>query len=310
MYGTVKKDKREPEAKRPFGYQQWSESPNGSFSPAGSTVAAIAPGYYDLAQSQSGQIFFLPIRARGDELIRFPDSASVAVLNGIVDFWEREDLFAQYDLPFKRGILLYGPPGSGKSCTLQLACRDVVERGGIVLTFPQSSALFLAAYRALRDIQPDIPVVVLMEDFEVTIKKVDESALLNLLDGVEELHKVVFLATTNYPEKLDPRVINRPSRFDVRVRVDPPSEQARRIYLANLVQEGDHLDIDSYVADTAGLSLAHVKELFVATHILGSDYRETVTRLQTMRERVTSLDEPDDAGLAAGGVVSRPGHYL
>lgn len=282
-------------------YVQWSEMPDGvGYTPAGKTVAELKPGYYDLA-SVNGTIFFLPVRARSDDLLRFPDSASLEVLEGISDFWDREPIFRKYGLPFKRGILLYGPPGSGKTCTLQLIAREVVERGGIVITFEPN--LFLPAYRALRDIQPDTSVVVLMEDFEsLMTNESSRSRLLNLLDGVEELHKVVFLATTNYPEKLEDRIINRPSRFDLRIRVDHPGTDARRLYLESLVHEEDNINIDQCVADTEGLSLAHLKELFVATHILGGGYDKTVQRLRSMSiDRVSSVDDKRPKGVGPFG---------
>jgi len=276
------------------GYSQWAESEDGTFSPVGSTVAEIQPGYYDLASDTSGRIFFVPLRSRTDDLLQFPDSASLSVLEGLKDFWAREDRFRRYGLPFKRGILMYGPPGSGKSCTVQLVARDVVQRGGIVLTFVPG--LFLRAYRALRDIQPDIPVVALMEDLDGIFdssSRATVSSILNLLDGVEELDRVVFLATTNYPEKLEDRVQNRPSRFDIKILVPRPSAAARRLYLEALVKEDDDLDITAYVNASEGLSLAHLKELFVAVHILGNPFEETAERIQGMREAASSRN--DDA---------------
>lgn len=284
-------------------YTQWAEGDGGVYTPVGKTVAQLEPGYYDPMMTMQGQLLFVPVRARADELLRFPDSASLAVVDGIVDFWEREDLFYRYDLPYKRGILLYGPPGSGKTCTLQLAAREVVARGGVVVSF-ESPDVFLTAYRALRDVQPETPLVVLMEDFETLLAK-RESKVLNLLDGVESLHKVVFLATTNYLERLEPRIINRPSRFDIRIKVARPTAEQRRLYLQDLKRDGDVIDIDRMVADTDELSLAHVKELFVATHILGADYYATVARLREMQEK-----RPHSSEDSASGFVENTGNYL
>jgi len=284
-------------------YLQWAEMPDElGYTPAGKTVKKLKPGYYDIEMSSSGQVFFLPIRSRTDDLIKFPDSASLEVLEGIRDFWDREKKFRQYGLPFKRGILLYGPPGSGKSCTLQLVSREVVERGGIVVTFDPGT--FLAGYRALRDVEPTTPLVVLMEDFESYMRSSGlQSRILNLLDGVEELDRVVFIATTNYPEELEDRIINRPSRFDLRVCVDFPSDDARRLYLESIVQPGDEVDIERYVKDTQGLSLAHVKELFVSTHILGADYDGSVERLQSMASEKVSGSGTVRAGDQVGNYI-------
>ena len=292
-----------------MSYSQWAESSEGTFAPVGKTTNQIRAGHYDLGADQAGNIFFVPIRARADDLLQFPDSASLEVIDGIKDFWQREDRFRRYGLSYKRGILLYGPPGSGKTCTLQLVARDVVERGGVVLTF--DPRIFLPAYRAFRDIQPETPMVVLMEDFEEYMKGGYASKILNLLDGGEQLHRTVFLATTNYPEKLEDRIINRPSRFDLRILVGNPSDDARRDYLTSLLRDGDMVDVAAYVRDTAGLSLAHVKELFVATHILGNDYAGTVSRMQKMATEKVSSAETGYAPLGAAGAYGvRVGNFL
>ncbi len=289
-------DEREPVV----GYTQWSQLNDGSgFTPVGKTVSQILPGYYDLA-SVEGQIYFVPVRARTDSLLEFPDSASKDVLSGIVDFWEREKLFQRYGLPYKRGILMFGPPGSGKSCTLQLVAREVVDRGGIVVTFQPS--IFLYAYRAFRDIQPETKMVVLMEDFE-TLMKGNESKVLNLLDGVEALDNVVFLATTNYPERLETRVMNRPSRFDICIKVDHPTAAGRKIYIESLLKEGDEVDVEQYVTDTDNMSLAHLKELFVSTVILGRNYTETVDRLTRMRDNSASSVDDEKTGATIGNFM-------
>jgi len=53
------------------------------------------------------------------------------------------------------------------------------------------------------------------------------------------------------------------------------------------------MPVERYVADTEGMSLAHVKELFVATVILGGDYEQTVTRLQQMHVEQPSSDDDE-----------------
>ena len=263
-------------------YKQFSKI--GTFiRPVGNTQPVLEPGHYDVGADDQG-LFFVNVPSRQDRLIEFADSASHAVLKAIRDFWAREAQFKRYELSYKRGIMLWGPPGSGKTCTMELVSRDIIEQGGLVFNYPGDAhpKIFQAAYRAVRDIMPEVPILVLMEDFEVLVARTNQSALLNMLDGVEQLHKIAFLASTNYPEKLDPRIINRPSRFDVRVEIAAPPAKLRAAYLKSLVKDDDQLDIPEYVRDTKGLSLAHVKELFVAVHVLGADYRATVRRLTQM----------------------------
>jgi len=128
----------------PFTRRQWARS-RGNYTLVGDTVDALPPGFYDISVDQAGSIFFVPYRARTEELLRFPDAATDKIVSEIETFWEREHVFAKFGLPFKRGILLYGPPGGGKTCTLQLLARDVVARGGIVIIYQPE--LFVMAYR-------------------------------------------------------------------------------------------------------------------------------------------------------------------
>ena len=75
-------------------------------------------------------MYFEKIAVKTEGLIEFPDSNSDKVIGEIKNFWGRESEFKEYNLTYKRGIILWGPPGSGKSCTVQMVMKDVVERKG------------------------------------------------------------------------------------------------------------------------------------------------------------------------------------
>lgn len=252
------------------------------------TVDEVVPGVYDMVATQQG-FFFTPLDARVDELIRFPDTTVSEVVDEIDAFWSREAMFRAHELPYKRGILLWGPPGSGKSCTLQLIARDVVARGGVVLIFNHPD-VFITGYRIFRAVQKDTPLVVLMEDLDTILERSPETKVLNLLDGIELVDKVVFLATTNYPEKMSDRIVNRPSRFDRKYKVAHPEDASRHMYLKSLIRGDDSIDLEKWASETKGLSLAHLKELFISVVILGSDYEKTLAVLKKMQERTSSLD--------------------
>jgi len=184
---------------------------------------------------------------------------------------------------------------SGKSCTLQFIMKNVIEDlKGIVIIF-DAPTLFIQGMRALRQIQKDVPVVAIMEDLDSILEYYSESSVLNILDGINQVESCIFLATTNYPEKLGARVINRPSRFDKRFKIGFPSAEARLIYFqhlfAKLPDHGENLN--RWVKDSEGFSMAHMKELFVAVKILGDDYEEAVEILQSMQEQISSERDGD-----------------
>jgi ATPase family associated with various cellular activities (AAA) len=271
---------------------QWTTGDNRRFIPSGSTKKSLPPGVYEIHQSSTIGLYFEKFPVRTEGLIRFPQTNSEKVLNQIDTFWNREHIFKEYKLPHKRGILLWGPPGGGKTCTVNLIMKDVVEdRQGIVIKFTHPS-LFLEGMRVLRAIEKDTPVVVLMEDIDAILESNDESQVLNILDGVESVQKVVFLATTNYPERLGPRVVNRPSRFDKRYKIGYPDQESRTIYFKHLCgaksPEELGINLTKWVTDTEDFSIAHLKELFVAVVILGDTYTESLEDLKEMGENISS----------------------
>ena len=257
------------------------------------TSDLMKPGMYDPGVTQEGRIYFSPVDQRNDALLRFPNSISTKIVDEISLFWERERAFRDHDIPFKRGILLHGPPGSGKSSTLRQITQDVIEHGGVVMQFA-NPRVFVDAFRVFRMIQSDTPVVVTMEDLDTILERGNESYIMNMLDGIELVEKVVFLATTNYPEKLSARIGNRPSRFDRLYFIGHPNQPARRMYLESLLLPGDDVDLDQWARDTKGLSIAHLKELFVGVVVLGGEYAEVLKLMKGMKQIPKSTDEGYD----------------
>jgi SpoVK/Ycf46/Vps4 family AAA+-type ATPase len=170
----------------------------------------------------------------------------------------------------------------------------VIKRGGVVFKYcdPDITARGL---RIFREIQEDTPCVVLMEDLDSILRYNRETDVINLLDGVDKIDKVVFLATTNYPEQLGERVINRPSRFDRRYFIGPPNSASRELFFKFMLDKGGDkkpsvVDVPKWVKDTDGMSIAHLKELFVACVILDTPYKQAIETLKAMDALPNSED--------------------
>lgn len=278
------------------GYVQWSSSDGKRFIPSSKTSKKLTPGVYEIQHCPNIGIYFEKIPVLTTGVLRFPETNSDKVVDEIQKFWKKESLFKEYKLTYKRGIILWGPPGSGKSCTIRLIMQDVVERDGVVVKFGHPS-LFCEGIRKLREIQPNTPLVILMEDMDSILEIYNESEVLNILDGVNQIDKAVFLATTNYPEKLGARIINRPSRFDKRFKIGHPNAESRRMYFEYIMGGKDKIkslkiNLDQWVEDSEDFSIAHLKELFTAVVILGDDYNDALEALSSMREaKPDSIDD-------------------
>jgi SpoVK/Ycf46/Vps4 family AAA+-type ATPase len=203
-------------------------------------------------------------------------------------FWQMEERYRKHGLLYKRGILLWGPPGGGKTATITLLNKHLLDNGGVVVMcdHPKITSMGL---EALRRIEPERRIICIMEDIDEIIEKYGEHDLLALLDGENQVDRIVMLASTNYPDRLGARICNRPSRFDERIKVGMPSRAARRVYLKNLLGENDP-DIERWVEDTDNLSVAHLRELAAAVRCLDQNYTEVLDRLKTMKHRLKSED--------------------
>lgn len=287
------------------GLCQYASTDGIKYFPSGVTVPSLEPGVYSIKFDVQRGIFFTQIPIKTDGLIHFPETNSELVTEEIKKFWDRREIFAKHGLTHKRGIVLYGPPGSGKSSTIQLVMRDVISRGGVVFKFDMPST-YSEGVRIFRQIQPDTPVVCLMEDIDSLIRTHDESQILNILDGVDQIDRVVYLATTNHPGMLGERILNRPSRFDKRFEMGHPKEESRRIYFEHLCDEETikkcDIDFDQWVEDTDGMSIAHLKELFISVVILGNKYKEALSVIREMIEiRPRSLESSNESFGFFGG---------
>jgi SpoVK/Ycf46/Vps4 family AAA+-type ATPase len=100
------------------------------------------------------------------------------------------------------------------------------------------------------------------------------------------LENVVYIATTNYIEKLKERIINRPSRFDRRIYVPFLDFDDRVFFFNNKLKPEDlkKIDVNKWAEDTEGMSIAHLAELIKSVLIFGSDYDEIIQTLRAMQD--------------------------
>lgn len=296
------------------GLKQWSTQDHGkTFLAAGETMAELIPGMYEIRTNERVGLYFERVKIKQEGLIRFPDTVSDMIIAQLQTFWAREQFYRYMGILYKRSILTWGPPGNGKSSLIQIVMADVIALGGVVFKFTYPS-LFMSGLRQFREIQPNTPVVVIMEDLDSIMSGMlyPETEVLQILDGVDTPDKLVFLATTNYPERLGERVINRPVRFDWTCKIGPLSAESRRIYFEHLVApllrdapeavSADveaalgRIELDRWVEDTSELSIAHLKELFTSVVMYDSDYDETMVRLRGMKKAVSSTDNGNELG--------------
>lgn len=268
-------------------HKQYLQTEN-KFYPLGPTTKKLPPGYYVTDDDPRG-LFAYQISYSVADIIQFENSITETIRKEFDDFWDKKDEYLSRGEDHKRGYLLHGPQGGGKTCLVKLLLKAFIASGGIVFQFGQFTEKFIEMFR---DIESDTRIMVIIEDIDGwCVNRENERVLLSFLDGETPLVNTVIIATTNYPEKLPARIRNRPSRFDRCAEVPNPNEAQREKYLKKKSKTLSDQDIIKWVKDTKNFSIAHIKELLLGVEVFGSLYDEVLDRINIMRKAEASSEK-------------------
>lgn len=265
-------------------YTQYQPSPRG-YVPTGRTIKRLPPGFY-LPTFIRETLHLVPQNITTDNLIRLTDSRGDQLLKEVKNFRSlkqelkdgNEDAHGGYLRT--RGYMLHGPPGGGKTSLIQLLVADVVKEGGIVLMGQCHPSCLSSAISAVRQIDPNQEIVVILEDFDALIEEYKESSYLSLLSGEDTSDNCLFLATTNYVEKLDARMYNRPGRFNDLIYIGMPSEKNRFEYLKTKLKKED--EAQKVAKMTEGFSIDHLRALVIGVYFERKGLDAEVERLSKL----------------------------
>lgn len=274
---VAKKDNKETEH-----YQMWSIAGHAIY-PCEKAIDKLEPSQYNVEVDGNGRVYFTKTLVNLDDLMILPDNENERILQSIEHFCTRKTFFKKFGFLWKRGIFLYGPPGGGKTSTIQMVSKTIIDKGGISL-YVDNPRLGTKGLDIIRRIEPIRPILVILEDIDAIIDECGEASLLALLDGEHQVDNVIYLSTTNYPEKLDKRFTNRPSRFDEIRYVGMPTRAARKVFFEakNPRLRKNHTDLNLWLDKTDGYSIAHMKEVIVSVECLGNSFDSTILRLNEM----------------------------
>ncbi len=188
-------------------------------------------------------------------------------------FFDARSVYERYGIPWKRGAIFVGPPGNGKTHTLKALINQLGKPCLYVRSFESECGTEQENMAEVFERARMSACVVVLEDLDSMIDDDNRSFFLNELDGFQPNTGVVVLATTNHPDKLDPSILDRPSRFDRKYQFDLPGPAERLAYInkwnSELERElllSEHSQA-TLVEQTEGFSFAYLKELFVSATV-------------------------------------------
>jgi AAA+ superfamily predicted ATPase len=200
------------------------------------------------------------------------DRLKQEIQNDFAQFFLSREIYERYRVPWKRGVLFIGPPGNGKTHTVKALINQLARPCLYVKSFKSEYATDQENMRLVfARARMTTPCLVVLEDLDSTIDDKSRAFFLNELDGFETNAGVVVLATTNHPDRLDPALLDRPSRFDRKYYFDLPAEAERSEYISRWNNElQPELRLSERVAaevvrQTEGFSFAYMKELFLSS---------------------------------------------
>ena len=230
-------------------------------------------GVEDLVLEEVPDVSYADIGGLDEQIEQITDAIELPFLHA--------DLFTEFDLPSPKGILLYGPPGCGKTLIAKAVANSLAKRVAEVSEDDAARSFFinikgpellnkyvgeterqirLVFQRAREKAQEGWPVIVFFDEMESLfrtrgsgissdIESTIVPQLLAEIDGVEALRNVIVIGASNREDLIDPAIL-RPGRLDVKIRIERPDElSASSIFERYLTAE---LPIDPTLIATTG----------------------------------------------------------
>jgi predicted AAA+ superfamily ATPase len=200
----------------------------------------VKPGIYSIMKDMNG--YFLKNTSFVNDSI-LEEFVNTKHIEEVVDcFFNNLHLYAEFGIEVpKRGVLLYGPAGSGKTTALNKSVQKYAKDGKTLILVWHTSKY--EAYEVQDFIKSFNMIgiekmILVCEDLggseNDNVRMRSDSSLLSLLDNQEKTFTlpIMIIATTNYPENFAANLTNRAGRFDDKIKVGYPPPEARKALLS------------------------------------------------------------------------------
>ncbi|TQV96197.1 hypothetical protein V2A60_003364 [Cordyceps javanica] len=216
------------------------------------------------------------MKASWDSVILDQDMKK-ALLDDHLSFFRSRSTYQNLKVPWKRGIIYYGPPGNGKTISIKATMHTLYKLTPEVPTlYVRTLASFLGPEDSIKKIfslaRQFAPCYLVFEDLDSIVSDNVRSYFLNEVDGLQSNDGIFMIGSTNHLDRLDPGIARRPSRFDRKYFFPNPNLKERIAYChfwqsklaSNKSIEFPDKLCEAIAKITDNFSFAYMQEAFVA----------------------------------------------
>jgi transitional endoplasmic reticulum ATPase len=197
----------------------------------------------------------------------------------VQNFFDTRRIYQASNVPWKRGVILHGLPGNGKTVSVKALVNSLAKRNDpvpslYVKSLDGCNGPKYSIQLIFRKARAMAPCLLVFEDLDSLVTSKTRSYFLNEVDGLESNDGILMVGSTNYLDRLDAAITKRPSRFDRKYHFKLPDEAARLAYASywsrKFSEPNELVDFPEALCPivakiTSDFSFAYLKELFIVS---------------------------------------------
>lgn len=243
-------------------------------------------------------------KSRWEDVI-LEEAMKKQIIGDVENFFDGQKTYQDLKVPWKRGIIYYGPPGNGKTISIKAMMHSLYQRGingntklSVPTLYVRSLSSFAGPEYSLQAIfnkaRQVAPCYLVFEDLDSIVNDRVRSYFLNEVDGLKSNDGILMVGSTNHLDRLDPGISKRPSRFDRKYYFPDPDYDQRvqyAKYWQGKLKDNDAVEFPDDLCPaiakiTDKFSFAYMQEAFVASLLAiaargGNEASETVKNVSS-----------------------------
>lgn len=240
-----------------------------------------------------------------------PTELKKRIKNNIEGFLKSEELYKKANIPWRRGILLWGEPGCGKTSLIKIimSCYNLKP---VTITINGHNPVDEMIEEAFAYANQSAPSLLFLEDINVLLTEMmNVSHFLQLMDGVSSKSGVLVVGTANDLSTLTKNVTDRPSRFDNKFEIPLPDKKMAARYLEHWLKDIKDKSLCKKIAERAyksKFSYAYLEEIYVSAAFMALNAGKSKPNaedvenafellLEDKREASSEFRLPNDIGI-------------